>query len=85
MIPVIPTLHVGAHLMMIVEEQEDFQTLPASVGPDGLVMSEWQPTPEELSHLIMGGRVRLWQQTCGEPMQPINLEVTEPVPGTKES
>jgi hypothetical protein len=84
MIPVIPTqLHEGAELVMIAEHQ-DYDTLPASVSHD-MVMSEWEPTPEELMYLMMGGRVRLWQYTCGELVQSVNIEVAEPVEPIEES
>ena len=80
MIPVIPREpHIGAELMV------DEDMMPSSVSPDGLIMSEWQPTDAELVLLMCGGRVRLWQHTGNDPMQPINVEVAGPVDSLEES
>ena len=86
MTPVTPSqLHEGAELKMIAESQDQYVTLPASVSPDGLIMSEWEPSQDELLNLMSGGRVRLWQYTLGQPMQPIAIEVIEPVEEMEES
>lgn len=72
-----PVLHEGASLIVIAKDQPQYAPLPASVGPDGLVMTEWEPTAEELARLLDGGRVRIWIHTYGQPLQPLNVEVAE--------
>lgn len=76
--PVIPSqLHVGARLVMVAEHQNCYETLPASVSEDGVFMSEWELTDEEIGYLMAGGRIRIWQFTNGQ-LQPMQVEVTEP-------
>ena len=85
MIPVEPSLHEGADLIHIAEEQDEYTTLPASVDADGLVMTEWELTEEELMTLTCGGRIRLWIHTFGNPLQPVRLETVAPERTEKES
>lgn len=85
MTPAVPeALHEGATLKVIAKDQPEYLPLVASVSPDGLVMTEWEPSAEELAALMNGGRVRLWihtygwplqPDTYGWPLQPVNLEV----------
>ncbi len=44
---------------------------------DGRVYSEWEPTDEELALLSKGGkiRIRLWQYTFNQPLQPVRVEL----------
>ena len=70
---------------MVPQTQEDFENIPASVGLDGLVMSEWQLSTEELNTLVVGGRVRIWQQTDGRTLQPVRMDVTDPTDTWEES
>lgn len=82
MIPVQPkALHAGAMLMVFAKDQPQYIPLPASVDNEGTVMTEWEPTAEELELLFKGGRVRLWlnhtQVELGRPLTPITLEVVE--------
>jgi hypothetical protein len=69
-------LHEGAALVVIAKDQPEYLPLPASVSPDGVVMTEWEPTAEELARLMNGGRVRLWIYTFRNPLQPVSVEVT---------
>jgi hypothetical protein len=78
MTPVAPrALHEGARLVVFAEDQPQYRPLIASVGPDGLVMTEWEPSIEDLALLHAGGRVRIWIYTFGAPLQPLNVEVGE--------
>lgn len=78
MIPVKPTLHDGAKLVVFAKDQPEYIPLPASIDSSGLVMTEWEPTAEELDKLFTGGRIRLWIHTFGNPLQPVRIEVTHP-------
>jgi hypothetical protein len=68
----------GAQFATFAEHQPEYDPLPASVSADGLVMTEWEPTAEELAALVAGGRVRIWLHTYGRPLQPLNVEVAAP-------
>lgn len=72
-----PKLHEGGALVVIAKDQPGYDPLPASVSPDGLVMTEWEPSAEELARLMSGARVRIWAHTFGQPLQPLNVEVAE--------
>jgi len=85
MIPVEPPLHEGADLIQIAEEQDEYMTLPASVDAEGLVMTEWQLTEEELTTLMCGGHIRLWVHTFGNPLQPVRIEAVAATKLDKES
>ena len=70
--------HAGARLVTFAEDQPEYQALPASVDGEGLVMTEWELTSDELERIVRGGRVRLWVYTFGRALQPVQLEVAEP-------
>lgn len=71
--------HAGASFVEIAKTQAQYETLPAYVDGQGLVQTEWEPTAEELAHLLNGGRVRLWVWTFGFPLQPLMLEAVPPI------
>ena len=77
MTPVKPTLHDGARLVVFAKDQPQYIPLPASVDGDGVVMTEWELTAEELTRLFTGGRIRLWVRTFGQPLQPVSLEAID--------
>jgi hypothetical protein len=97
MTPVEPTqLHEGGHLVVFAKDQPEYKPLPASVDANGLVMTEWEPTAEELQMLLMGGRIRLWVHhafggiqcgRCGtmvpKLLSPIQIEAIEPECGMR--
>jgi hypothetical protein len=83
MTPVEPTLHHGAKLVVFAKDQPQYIPLPASVDSDGIVMTEWEPTAEELEMLLSGGRIRLWIYTFGQALQPVKVEVTKPMCGMR--
>lgn len=96
--PVEPTLHEGAHLVVFAKDQPEYVPLPASVDVEGVVMTEWEPTAEELDRLLCGGRVRLWLHRAVAPLvcpscnemvprlsNPMSVEVIEPDCGMRES
>jgi len=85
MTPVEPELHDGARLVVLGQGQPQYMPLPASVDEQGTVMTEWEPTTEELERLLLGGRIRLWTHTFGHPFQPVSIEAIEPECGMRES
>jgi hypothetical protein len=91
MTPVEPAIHSGAQLVVFAKDQPEYIPLPASVDTQGLVMTEWEPTTEELNRLLQGGRIRLWMHhavgyqlcpkcnaTVPKLLSPVALDVLEP-------
>lgn len=78
MIPVPPLApHAGATRVVFAANQAEYDPLPAAMSPDGVVMTEWEFTAEELARVLAGGRLRVWTFTFGHPFQPVSLEVAE--------
>lgn len=78
MIPIPPkTPHAGAERIVFAKDQPEYDPLPAAVDRDGLVMTEWEFTAEELAAIVNGGRLRLWIYTFRRGLQPVALEVVE--------
>ena len=78
--PLIPT---DTKLVVYGALQPDYVPLPAAVDSDGLIMTEWEPSAEELEVLLQGGRVRIWIHTYGHPLQPLQVNVAEPECGLR--
>lgn len=85
MTPVEPAVPDGEVLVVFAKDQPQYLPLPASVGPTGIVTTEWEPTAEELEQLFVGGRVQLRVYTFGQPLQPVSVSVLEPECGMRES
>jgi hypothetical protein len=93
MTPVEPGCYDGHRRVLFAKDQaETYLPLPASIDPEGAVLTEWEPTAEELQRLLCGGRIRVWVHTFdrhigepGHPLQPISLEALEPECGMRES
>ncbi|MES2360028.1 MAG: hypothetical protein V4529_16935 [Gemmatimonadota bacterium] len=98
MTPVEPTLHENAQLIVFAKDQPQYIPLPASVDKDGVVMTEWEPTADELDRLLSGARIRLWlhraigAETCPKCqslvprlLTPMNIEVGEPDGGMRNT
>lgn len=87
MMPVEPlVIHEGARLTIFAKDQPEYLPLPAAIrDSDGLVLTEWEPTDEELNRLLCGGRVRIWLHTFNQPLQPLCVEAVEPECGMLES
>jgi hypothetical protein len=60
------------------KDQPEYFPLPAVISPDGVVMTEWEPTAEELECLFTGGHLRIWLHTFGKPLQPISVAIAPP-------
>lgn len=78
MTPVEPPLFDGARSVVIAKDQPQYEPVPASVDAQGLVLTEWEPTAEELDALLQGGRLRLWTWTFNRGFSPIALEAVGP-------
>lgn len=85
--PVEPPISPGTQRIVFGEKQPEYISLPAAVSEEGVVMTEWELSAEDLAALVNGGRVRLWiwihQQNCRlcsaptpRQLQPVALEVT---------
>ncbi len=76
MMPIEPTvLPAGAKLVLFAKDQPEYHPLPAAITPDGVVMTEWEFTAEELHALFTGGKLRVWTYTCNQPLQPMAFQV----------
>lgn len=69
--------HDGAVMITFAKHQDEYAPLPASVDANGLVMTEWELSAEDLAKVLNGGRVRLWIWTFGYRLQPVALEAVE--------
>lgn len=90
MTPVAPTeIPTGSRRIVFAEDQPEYSPLPAAVCPDGLVMTEWELSDDEMARLFLGGRVRVWVrmfeqrcEACGaihpRRLQPLQVHVTAP-------
>lgn len=78
MTPTEPQPREGMRAIVFAKDQPQYIPLPALYDQTGLVITEWEPTAEELDKLLCGGRVRLYVHTFRQPLQPVSLEVAEP-------
>jgi hypothetical protein len=62
-------------LVVYAATQPEYSPLPTAKYSDGVVMTEWALTAEELSALLNGGHVRLWTWTFNMPLQPLMFEI----------
>lgn len=65
----------GTRAINIAEHQPQYQTLPSLRTPDGRVVSQWMPTPNDLILLNNGVPLTLVLHTFGEALQPIQMAV----------
>lgn len=72
--PVIP----GVEETKIAEHQEEYETLPAIVTGDGVVISRWRLSFRERLVAMINGDIYLHQSTYGQTVQPVYMEVDEP-------
>jgi hypothetical protein len=62
--------------VVFAKDQPEYEPLPALIFSDGKVLTEWQLTEEERARILAGENIRLWIWTCGQPLQPVALEIT---------
>lgn len=80
--PVVPPVTpAGAQRITFAARQMEYEVLPATVDRDGVVMTEWMFTAQDLAVILEGGRLRMWTVTGGEPFHPVQFEV---VPASAE-
>lgn len=65
----------GTRSLVIAKDQPEYCPLPAYVQPDGVVVTCWQPTEEEIAAIQHGEPITLWIWTFGKPLQPVMLMV----------
>lgn len=79
--PVMPNApHAGAQPIVIAANQPQYEPLPAFVDADGVVMTEWELSAEDLAKIVNGGRIRLWIWTFRQPLQPLMIEAVDAAP-----
>lgn len=55
------------------ENQPQFEPLPAFLATNGVVVSCWQLSPEEIEKIRETGCIWLSQCTCNEPLQAVYM------------
>jgi len=59
------------HNIVFAKDQPEYQTLLAYRSPDGVVVTCWSLSGEELMTILQTGRIWLTQLTFLSPLQPI--------------
>lgn len=62
----------------IAEEQEEYQTLPAYISPDGVVIACFELSEKEREQVSNNGEIYLSIHTSGQHLQPIGMSVLNP-------
>lgn len=73
--PITPTPHEGAVLIVLGADQPQYDPLPCARSADGLILTEWEFSAEDLEKIFSGGRLRMWTHTFGTPFQPVSVEI----------
>lgn len=73
MIPVKP---MGDSVVIAGDPQTHVLDLPATLTPDGDVITRWQLTDEDRARLAAGGDMWVVTKTMGSPLQPMLLTTT---------
>jgi hypothetical protein len=67
--------------VLFAKDQPPYTSLPASVDGEGCVMTEWEPSAEDLAVILNGGRIRIWLQgtgvEMGRPLTPMTVEAVK--------
>ncbi len=74
--PVIPGSTVPE--VKYAEDQPEYMTLPAVRTPDGVVLSRWELSDEELAQIVHTRSIYLALHTFNMPLQPIQIGVEPP-------
>lgn len=63
--------------MAYAKDQPQYGLLPVVKidGPEGQILTRWQPTEDERARIAAGQDVYLWVCTFGQPLQPLLVEV----------
>ena len=79
MTPVLPDLIDGGHPITFAKDQPEYLPLPALRFADGLVLTRWRLSAEELAALVNGEDLYLSVWTFNRPLQPVLLTVGLPM------
>lgn len=81
MIPIKPESYLeGGHSIIYGQDQpDDYDPLQAIVNSSGEVITEWEFTAEELTRIMLGGKLKLTIHTFNQPLQPIRLDIIQSV------
>ena len=67
--------------VIFAKDQPEYMPLPAMKipnDPQGLIITKWQLSPEELERIIETGTIHLSMLTFNQPLQPVLLTVDLP-------
>ncbi len=70
--PVAPSVEGGR--IVFGANQVEYEPLPAAITREGVVVTDWEPSAEDLATLMEGGRVRISILTFGDKLQPLKVE-----------
>ncbi len=62
----------------IAENQPEYQTLPALPLGDGVILTRWELSDDEIAEIVKNKSIYLFMWTFNKPVTPILLQVTEP-------
>lgn len=74
--PVIPSADLKE--IMVAEHQKEYGTLPAVNCGDGVLLTRWKLSEEEIETIRKTGDIYLYIWTHGNPVQPVMLQVETP-------
>lgn len=66
-------------------EQPEYEPMPARLTDDGVVISCWELTPEELEQVKKTGQIWLSMLTFFQPLQPVSMAVEKPFEDEKSN
>ena len=73
--PIPPALKGNQQRVIFAENQEEYEPLPGVIDEDGVLVTEWELSPEEFATLQQSHKIRLSIMTFGKPLQPVLMEV----------
>jgi hypothetical protein len=77
--PIVPGFNLP--VTKFAENQQEYITLPAWVGPDGMVVTRWSLSWAERLRILFGGSLWLSVLTFNKPLQPVKLTAECPIMG----
>jgi hypothetical protein len=78
--PIVP----GQNLTVtkIAERQKEYETLPAWISDDGVVLTRWHLSWKERFIAFFRGDIYLFQWTFNRPLQPVAMQIKKPNAGS---
>lgn len=74
--PIIPGVELPE--VKFAEDQPEYETLPAFIGSDGVVLTRWKLSFSERLRVLFTGDIYLFVWTFRQPLQPVALSVEAP-------